>query len=525
VERERRGLCRVSTLSELWRNAMSGSLCSVLDNNLPSRERKTAMVWKGGSDTYAGVYGKSLSVALALSARGLGPGDKVGLHLANIPEFVYAYFGILRAGGQVVPMNVMLKEGELAYLGNDSGVRFVVTQAPFVENLLSARPGMASLREIFCVSGYQGKVPAFESLLGEQKKCPFPETRPEDVAVIFYTSGTTGQPKGAMLTHENLYTNALVTAGAYEYVEEDLVVFGMPLFHSSGQTNVMNAGFSRGAAIYLMDRFSAEEAIDVVADHRASVFVGVPTMYHQIINSTKAGNFAVKSLRVMIVGAAPMPKALYEAVSERFGVPITEGYGLSEAGPVVAHNPIHGRKKIGSVGLPLPGISIRIVDEEDRDVPTGEVGELLVRGPNVMRGYLKRPEESAATLRGGWLHTGDLARVDEDGYLFIVDRKKEMVLTGGFNIYPREVEEVLHQHPSVSEAAVIGLPDEEKGEIAVAFLILREGRQADAKEIVAFCRERMAVYKAPRKVKIVKELPRNSAGKVLKRMLRESPTS
>ncbi|MBN2123613.1 MAG: long-chain fatty acid--CoA ligase [Deltaproteobacteria bacterium] len=501
---------------------MRGNLCSVLDDNLSIRGEKTAIVYRGGSDTFAGLHGKSLSVARALIARGLEPGEKVGLHLANIPEFVYAYFGILRAGGQVVPLNVMLKEGELAYLGNDSGVKFVITQAPFVENLLSARASMGSLKEIFCVSPHPGEILPFESLLGDQRECPLPETRPEDVAVIFYTSGTTGQPKGAMLTHENLYTNALVTAEAYGYVEEDFVVFGMPLFHSSGQTNVMNAGFSQGAAIYIMPRFSAEEAIDVVSEHHASVFVGVPTMYHQIINNPKSGEFAVESLRVLIVGAAPMPKVLYETVSERFGVPITEGYGLSEAGPVVAHNPIHGRKKIGSVGLSLPGISIRIVDEEDRDLPTCEVGELLVRGPNVMLGYLNRPKATAEALREGWLHTGDLAKVDEDGYLFIVDRKKDMVLTGGFNIYPREIEEILHQHPSVSEAAVIGLPDEEKGEIAVAFLILREGQGADEGEIIEFCRKRMAVYKAPRKVKFVKKLPRNSAGKVLKRLLRES---
>lgn len=500
---------------------MTGNLCAVLDENLPLRKDRTAIVWRGGSDTFAGIYAKSLSVAQALLRRGLRPGDRVGLHLANIPTFIYAYFGILRAGGQVVPLNVMLKEAELAYLANDCALRFAVTQEPFIENLLHAGPAIASLEEVFCASPLRPGIPGFEELLAERGESSLPETGHGDVAVIFYTSGTTGRPKGAMLTHANLYSNAVVTGEAYGYTEEDLIVFGMPLFHSSGQTNVMNAGFFRGAAIYLMPRFTADEAIAAVSGHRASVFVGVPTMYHQIVNHPGRRDFAVDTLRALIVGAAPMPQALYETVSKEYGVAITEGYGLSEAGPVVAHNPLHGRKKIGSVGLPLADISIRIADEKDEDVPTGSVGELLVRGPNVMKGYLDRPEATAEVLRGGWLHTGDLARVDEDGYLFIVDRKKDMVLTGGFNIYPREIEEVLHLHPSVSEAAVVGQPDEEKGEIAVAFLIPRGGHTPSEGEILRFCRKRLAAYKVPKKVQFVSELPRNSAGKVLKRLLRE----
>jgi len=500
---------------------MNGTLCALLDANLPRRQDKTAMIWRGGSDTFAGIEKKSLSVAQGLLKRGLRPGDRVGLHLANIPVFVYAYYGILRAGGQVVPLNVMLKEAELAYVGTDSTLRFAVSQEPFIENLLRAAPAIESLEAVFCATPLRPGIPSFEELLAEPRESSLPEMHPGDVAVIFYTSGTTGRPKGAMLTHANLYSNALAAAEAYEYAEEDVIVFGMPLFHSSGQTNVMNAGFFRGAAVYLMPRFSADEAITAVSEQRASVFVGVPTMYHQIVNHPARRDFAVDALRALIVGAAPMPRALYETVSKEYDVAITEGYGLSEAGPVVAHNPLHGLKKIGSVGLPLPGISIRIADEQDREMPAGSVGELLVRGPNVMKGYLNQPEATAEALRGGWLHTGDLACVDEDGYLFIVDRKKDMVLTGGFNIYPREIEEVLYQHPSVSEAAVVGLPDEEKGEISVAFLIPRGGPAVSEGEILRFCRERLAAYKVPKKVEFVNELPRNSAGKVLKRLLRE----
>jgi long-chain acyl-CoA synthetase len=257
---------------------------------------------------------------------------------------------------------------------------------------------------------------------------------------------------------------------------------------------------------------------------RVSVFVGVPTMYHQIMNHPLADRLGSRGLRVLIVGAAPMPEALFRMVMERTGIPITEGYGLSEAGPVVCHNPLHGVKKIGSVGLPLEGVSVKVVDPERRELPVGETGELLVKGPNIMLGYLNQLEETQAVLKDGWLHTGDLARMDQDGYIFIVDRKKEMILTGGFNIYPREIEEVLHAHPSVSEAAVIGLPDEEKGELATAFIILKTGAEVQEEDIIGFCRERLAVYKAPREVHFVEELPRNASGKVLKRLLREQYT-
>jgi len=500
---------------------MDKNLCSVLEDNLPSRADQLAMLWAGGSDTFGGIDTKASAIAAALLARGLRPGQRVGIHTANIPEFVYAYFGVLKAGGQVVPINVMLKAKELSWLGKDSELIFAVSQQPFVKELLEARPSMPSLQEILCVSPATDGTTPLETLYSGQAPLVAAQAIPDDVAVIFYTSGTTGHPKGAMLTHENLYSNALATAETYEYAANDVIVFGMPMFHSSGQTNVMNAAFSRGAAIVMIPRFTPDAVFEAFKMFPVSVFIGVPTMYHQILYHPESDRFASGDLRVCIVGAAPMPAKLFNAVAEKYGVPITEGYGLSEGGPVVAHNPIRGVKKIGSVGIPVPGVSVQVVDKQDNPMPPGEIGELVVQGPNVMKGYLNQPEATAEALRGGWLHTGDLATIDEDGYVFIVDRKKDMILTGGFNIYPREVEEMLYTHPAVSEAAVIGLPDEEKGELAGAFIILKSGHTASEEQIITYCKDRMAVYKAPRKVTFVDELPRSPSGKILKRLLRD----
>jgi long-chain acyl-CoA synthetase len=500
---------------------MDKNLCAVLEDNLSSRADNVAMRWKGGSDTYRGIDAKASAIARSLLARGLSPGQRVGIHTANVPEFVYAYFGVLKARGEVVPMNVMLKADELSWLGRDAELTFAVTQQPFARALQEARGEIPSLKEVFCLSPAADGTAQFDSLFSESGAPISSQALPEDVGVIFYTSGTTGHPKGAMLTHGNLYSNALATAHVYEYQANDVIVFGMPMFHSSGQTNVMNAAFSQGACMVMIPRFSPDAVFEAFETYPVSVFIGVPTMYHQILYHPKAERFAAGNLRVCIVGAAAMPAALFEAVAERYGVPITEGYGISEGGPVIAHNPIRGTKKIRSVGIPLPGISVQVVDPDDKVLPAGEVGELVVQGPNVMKGYLNQPGASAEALRGGWLHTGDLAKIDEDGYVFIVDRKKDMILTGGFNIYPREVEEALYAHPSVSEAAVIGLPDEEKGELATAFIILKQDHTSTEEEIISFCRERIAVYKAPRKVIFVQELPRSPAGKILKRLLKD----
>jgi long-chain acyl-CoA synthetase len=294
----------------------------------------------------------------------------------------------------------------------------------------------------------------------------------------------------------------------------------MPMFHAAGQTNVMTAAFSQGATVVLLPRFSPEKVFEALAQEKATVYIGVPTMYFQILYHPESEKFARNNLRLCLVGAASMPEKILKEFGEKFKVPISEGYGLSEAAPVVSHNPIDGIKKPLSIGVPIPGVEMKIFGEDDLELGPGEIGELVIRGPNVMKGYLNRPEETAEALRGGWLHTGDMAYRDEDGYFFIVDRKKEMILTGGFNIYPREVEEVMFSHPKIAEVAVVGIPDLEKGEKAKAFVVLKQGETATQEEILEFCRSRMAVYKAPREAEFMNALPRNASGKVLKRILR-----
>ncbi len=500
---------------------MHENLVSLLNHNLDLRPEKTALVFEQFTDSFEGIACKAGRIASSLHSRGLRPRQRVGLLLSNIPEFIYSYYGILMAGGQVVPMNVMWKPSEIAYIGKDSRLQHIIAQSSFVVNAVAAKSGISTLKDIFAVGEVSEGTTPFEELTAESDGSFLYTPEPDDTAVIFYTSGTTGRPKGAMLTHANLCTNAMATAKTYHYTEKDIVVFGMPLFHSSGQTNVMNAAYSRGASLVLLPRFSVQGVLEAFKTHPVSVFVGVPTMYHQILNHPEARHMEGANLRVLIVGAAPLPETLFHAIADRFRVPITEGYGLSEAGPVVAHNPLSGEKKVGSVGLPVEGVSVRVVDEEELELGVDEVGELLVQGPNVMQGYLNQPEATAHALKGGWLHTGDMARIDQDGYIFIVDRKKDMILTGGFNIYPREVEEVIHLHPSVEEAAVVGMSDEEKGELAAAFIILKSGQTPSEQEIIEFCRSRMAVYKAPRRIFFIDELPRSPSGKVLKRFLRD----
>jgi long-chain acyl-CoA synthetase len=393
---------------------IENNLGAVLENNLPTRGDKVAIYWQDGFDTFAGIDEKASAIARSLLKRGFKPGQRVGIHLANIPEFVYAYFGILKAGGQVVPLNIMLKPNEIEFLGNDSELIFIITQPAFAGDAISAGKNISTLKEIFSLSPCLEGSSSFDELLSSTGGSQPTKSRPDEVAVIFYTSGTTGRPKGAMLTHHNLYANAVATAQTYAYQVDDVIIFGMPLFHSSGQTNAMNAAFSQGAAMVMIPRFTPEEAFVAMKKYLASVFIGVPTMYHQILHHPDVDQFSSKNLRIFIVGAAPMPETLFKAVSEKFNVPITEGYGLSEAGPVVAHNPLQGCKKIGSVGIPLSGVFTRVVDADDQTLPPGEVGELLVQGPNVMAGYLNQPQATEEALRGGWLHTGDLARIDED---------------------------------------------------------------------------------------------------------------
>jgi long-chain acyl-CoA synthetase len=461
--------------------------------------------------TYGLVDEGSARVAGILRERGVQPGDRVGVMLPNVPYFPVVYFGILRAGAVVVPMNVLLKGREIAYYLGDSSARLLFAWHGFADE---AAAGARKAGDVPVISVAPGE---FERLLGEAEPArELAQVDAGDTAVILYTSGTTGQPKGAELTHDNLRRNAELSSGLFDCTEDDVFFGGLPLFHTFGQTCCMNGATYLGATVTLLPKFDPGKALEIIQRDRVTVFQGVPTMHGALLHHPERDRFDTSSLRLIVSGGASLPGEVLRGVEEAFGVIILEGYGLSETSPVATFNPRH-RRKVGSIGIPIEGVDIRIVDLEDNDVPTGEVGEIAIRGHNIMKGYLGRPEATAEAIRDGWFHSGDLGRMDEDGYIFIVDRKKDMIIRGGYNVYPREVEEVLYEHPAVREAAVIGVPDEEWGEEVGAAVVLMEGEHADAETLRSFVKEQVASYKYPRKIWFVDELPKGPTGKLLKR--------
>jgi long-chain acyl-CoA synthetase len=456
----------------------------------------------------------SARIAGLLKARGVAPGDRVGVMLPNVPYFPIAYYGILRAGCVVVPMNVLLKEREVGYYLRDSGARLLFAWHGFAD---AAQQGAADAGGVEVVHVEPG---AFDQLLaGVEPVRELADRDGDDTAVILYTSGTTGQPKGAELTHDNLRGNAEVTTELFGVTEGDVLFGGLPLFHTFGQTCTMNVSVLAGATLTLLPRFDPSKALEIIERDRVTLFAGVPTMYGALLHHPERERFDVSSLRTCVSGGASLPGELLRAFEEAFGVVIMEGYGLSETSPVASFNR-RDRRRVGSIGVPIEGVEIRIVDDEDRELPAGDVGEIAIRGPNVMKGYLGRPEATAEAIRDGWFHSGDMGRIDEEGFIFIVDRKKDMILRGGYNVYPREVEEVLYEHPAVREAAVVAVPDASLGEEVGAAVALKAGAEADADELRAFVKERLASYKYPRHVWFVEELPKGPTGKVLKREIK-----
>ena len=399
--------------------------------------------------TYRALDDASARVAGLLHERGLKPGDRVGIMMPNVAEVPVVYYGVLRAGGVVVPMNPLLKAREVAYYLGDSGAGLIFAWHAFADQ---ARAGAEQAEaESIVVDGV-----SFPDLLASATPdFQVADAGDDDTAVILYTSGTTGHPKGAELTHGNLISNTEVTRTDIVQAGPDDVIFGgLPLFHVFGQTVALNVAVAAGACLTLLPRFDAEHALRIIAGHRVTVFEGVPTMYVALIHAPDRADYDTSSLRLCISGGAALPVEVLRGFEEAFGVPVLEGYGLSETSPVASFNLPGRERKPGSIGTPIRDVQMRVVDKEDHDVPQGEVGEIVIRGPNVMKGYWQRPEATAEALAGGWFHTGDLARVDSDGYFFIVDRKKDLIIRGGYNIYPREIEEVLYEHPAVAEAAV-----------------------------------------------------------------------
>jgi long-chain acyl-CoA synthetase len=518
------------------------NLASIIDRHARLQPDRQAIVCQGVRLTYGRLNEMIVQVASGLRARGIGPGDHVALSCPNIAYFPVVYFGILRAGATVVPLNVLFKPPEIAYHLRDADATAYfcfegTPELPMAAMGKAAFDGAETCRHFIVVPHdptgavtIDGATSYAQFISSQPAACPVEPCAASDTAVVLYTSGTTGRPKGAELTHLNIMLNAaisgdLMLAGMRADPHTPLVALvTLPLFHSFGQVCQMMMGVYNGMTLVLVPRFDPHTVLETFVNERVNSWAGVPTMYWTLLQYVSANQIDVRPiaehLRLCLSGGGPMPVEVLKTFEATFGVRILEGYGLSETSPVATFNHVERPSKPGTVGQPILGVEVACVNDRDEPVRAGERGEVVIRGHNIMKGYYKRPEATAEVLRGGWFHTGDIGILDEDGYLSIVDRKKDMIVRGGFNVYPRELEEILMTHPAVSLCAVIGVRDERLGEEVKAFIVPRPGAAATEAEIVTWCRDRMAAYKAPRYVEFRDCLPMGATGKVLKRELR-----
>jgi long-chain acyl-CoA synthetase len=488
------------------------NLATLLTGSASAHGDRIAVRHETTALTYARLDDLSARTAALLQARGVRPGDRVAVIMPNVLHFPVAYYGILRAGAVVVPMNPLLKAREIAFTLRDSGARTVLTSPMSAAEAAEA----AATTETDCLVVEPA---GFDALLECTEPLPaVVDAADTDLAVILYTSGTTGTPKGAELTHRNLLSNTATAVQTLFHVGPgDMLFGGLPLFHAFGQTCALNTAVAAGATLTLLTRFDPAAALETIRRDAVTVLLGVPTMYAALLHAELPDGFDAARLRLAVCGGASLPVEVLHGFEKRFGVDVLEGYGLSETSPVAAFNPPDRPRKPGSIGLPVRGVELRLVREDGTTAGPGEVGEIAIRGENVMAGYHNRPRATADAIRDGWFHTGDLARVDEDGYYFIVDRKKDMIIRGGYNVYPREVEEVLYKHPAVAEAAVVGVPDPLLGEEVAAVVVLKPEAHATAEEIRDHVKAQVAAYKYPRVVTITEALPKGPTGKILKR--------
>lgn len=480
-----------------------------------------------GDKTYSNrdVLESANALASVLSQHGLSKGDRVLVCMPNAPEVFFAYQGIMRAGCIVIPVMHVLHPNEIGFIASDSEARAIITSSAILPNVLEATAAMNPAPLILAVDAGAASGPdkvhdlhrAMEQASGVIAP---PAMQPEDVAVILYTSGTTGAPKGVMLTHRNLYSNAAAALSLMTDEERSTTIGVLPLAHIYGFT-MANVLYMHGGSVVVLPKYELRAVCEAIERHRVRGFSAVPAMIHNMVVDPATAEYDLSSLEAVGSGSAPLPVKVLEAFREKFGAEVYEGYGLSEAAPTVSAHRRDEPVKPGSVGRAFPGVEIRIVDEEGRELSTDEVGELIVRGENISPGYFRNEAATREALRDGWLHTGDIARIDADGYLFIVDRKKDLIIRGGFNIYPRDLEEIIVKHPAVAEVAVIGAPSESMGEEVVAFVVRKPGERIEEHELIQYCQEKLAKYKTPRKIVFTDALPRNGVGKILKKNLRE----
>ncbi len=472
---------------------------------------RTALKLDDTEVSYGQFDDASARVAGLLHERGMQAGDRVGLMLPNVPYFPILYYGILRAGGAVVPMNPLLKAREVEFYLTDPGAKILFGWG----DMAQAAEGGADAADAEAIIVTPGE---FEDMLGDaEAQESVAEADDADTAVLLYTSGTTGKPKGAELTHYNLRRQVEVVRDLFTVEPDDVILGALPLFHAFGQTCGMNVCVGVGGCLTLLPRFDAAKALEIIQRDRVTIFEGVPTMYSAMLHCDRRDEFDTSQLRLCVSGGAAMPGEVMRGFEKAFECKVLEGYGLSETSPVASFNHPDRERKVGSIGTPIDGVEMKVVSEDGDDVAQGEVGEIVIRGHNVMKGYWDRPDATEEAIVDGWFYTGDMGKVDDDGYFFIVDRKKELIIRGGYNVYPREIEEILYEHPAVREAAVIGIAHDELGEEVAAAVSLKEGEEADPDELRSYAKEQLAAYKYPRKVWIVDDLPKGPTGKILKR--------
>ncbi|MFL5802593.1 MAG: long-chain-fatty-acid--CoA ligase [Roseiflexaceae bacterium] len=478
---------------------------------------KPAILFEGAQLRYSDLNQRANRLANALKANGVRRGDRVALYLPNIPEFAVCYCAILKAAAIAVSINAIFKSEEVRYIVDDSGAKALFTTGDLLPNV--PRAELPSLQHVVVCTGDAQGNPSLDDWLSKgSSEGQAIDMAPDEPALLLYTSGTTGFPKGATLTHGNVVSNMYATAHHTGYRPDDRMALFLPLFHVFGQNFIMNATFNACATLVLYRRFIPDQVLDSIGRDRVTMFFAVPTIYINLLNMDLS-KYDLSAIRYDFSAAATMPQEISRRWTERFGRPVYEGYGLTECSPFACYN--HDfRHKFGSVGTAVENFELKILDEDDHELPLGQWGEICIKGPGVMQGYWGRPADTARALRNGWLHSGDIGTIDDEGYVYIVDRVKDMINVSGFKVWPAEVEQLLYRHPAVKELAVYGAPDPIKGEMVCAAIVLKQGATATSEEIIAFCREQMAVYKAPESVEFVGELPKSATGKILKRLLK-----
>ncbi|MGP4061029.1 long-chain-fatty-acid--CoA ligase [Halobacillus sp. H74] len=501
-------------------------LYKLLEHTAAQYENRAALIYAEGTITYGELIRKVDQLAGAWDDRGLLKGERIGLMVSNHPDYIIAYYAAQRLGLIVVQINPRYTARELLQIVDDADMRFLVVEEEQLSTVEQVKD-ICDLSQVFVANGGDSDSRSLTHLIHQalplEKEIPI--SVKEDVAVIQYTGGTTGKMKGAMLTHFNLVANVVQSHAMYgEKMEKgkEVVLTATPLYHVYAMTSAMNLGIYTGASILLIRKFMVEDVLDKIKRYQPTFFPGVPGMYNAFVNHPHVEAYGLDCLKFCSSGSAPLPVDIIKRFENLTGAVIGEGFGLTEASPSTHRNPTFGVRKVGSIGIPLPGTDSKVVNEENQQLPENSVGELVIKGPQVMKGYWKNEDGTSHVLRNGWLYTGDLAMTDEDGYFYIVGRKKEMIINGGFNIYPQEIESVLYEHPDVKESAVVGIPNHEKGEIVKAYVVAKEGHTIDLEELKGHCYRNLTRYKVPKKFEITRELPRNTVGKLLKRKLIES---